>query len=74
MRKTQLLLALCAIALTGCTNKQINTDNDAPYSLGDRIISADYKGHRYIVYKGYERGGITHDPDCPCRKKDVEEP
>ena len=63
------LLALLALTLTGCTNKQISTDDSKLSTFGDRIISAEYKGHSYIIYKGVERGGITHDPDCSCREK-----
>lgn len=67
--KLPLLLALCAISLTACTNKRISTDDNELSTFGDRIISAEYKGHSYIIYKGIERGGITHDPDCQCREK-----
>lgn len=67
------LFALLALTLTGCTNKQISTDDSELSTFGDRIISAEYKGHSYIIYKGIERGGITHDPDCPCREKGGEE-
>lgn len=28
-----------------------------------------YQWHSYIIYKGYRKGGITHDPDCGCHKK-----
>ena len=63
------LLALLALTLTGCTNKQISTDDSELSTFGDRIISAEYKGHSYIIYKGVERGGITDDPDCLCREK-----
>lgn len=70
MKKLTLsILALLALTLTGCTNKQISTDDSELSTFGDRIISAEYKGHSYIIYKGIERGGITHDPDCPCKKK-----
>lgn len=70
MKKLTLtLLALLALTLTRCTNKQISTDDSELSTFGDRIISAEYKGHSYIIYKGIERGGITHDPDCPCWEK-----
>lgn len=68
-KPTLTILALLALTLTGCTNKQISTDDNELSTFGDRIISAEYKGHSYIIYKGIERGGITHDPDCPCREK-----
>ena len=35
----------------------------------DYISKAEYRGHSYIIYKGVEKGGITHDPDCPCHNK-----
>lgn len=73
MKKLALsILALLALTMMGCTNKQISTDDSELSTFGDRIISAEYKGHSYIIYKGIERGGITHDPDCPCREKGAE--
>lgn len=67
---TTLLLALCAVALTGC--KRENMRKDYGFDVYDSIQTVDYKGHRYIVYKGYRKGGITHDPDCPCHKTNSE--
>lgn len=73
MKKLTLsILALLALTMMGCTNKRISTDDSELSTFGDRIISAEYKGHSYIIYKGIERGGITHDPDCPCREKGAE--
>lgn len=73
MKKIKItLLALCAVALTGCVGEsqrdKVDTKQQSLY-LGGKIMTADYNGHRYIIYKGYRKGGITHDPDCPCRKK-----
>ena len=73
MKKLTLsILALLALTMMGRTNKQISTDDSELSTFGDRIISAEYKGHSHIIYKGIERGGITHDPDCPCREKGAE--
>lgn len=64
-----LILALCAIALTGCeelTQEQIDAD------VASHIQKVNYGGHKYLLYQlnGYQGyGGITHDPDCPCREK-----
>lgn len=67
---TILLLALSAVALTGCENptqEQIDADISA------HINEFTYKGHHYIIYRSdgvnSRIGGITHDPDCPCREK-----
>lgn len=59
-------LVLLTLALTGCISDKINEAET--FSYDDSLITADYHGHRYIIYKGFKRGGITHDPDCPCRK------
>lgn len=76
MKKITLaILALLALTLTGCEDnrtpeqKQRAIDAD----IASHIIEFNYKGHRYLLYQqvcdrgGY--GGITHDPDCPCREK-----
>lgn len=62
------ILALLAVTLTGC-------EDSTHFGMGfdDRIITMEYNGHSYIVYKGASKGGITHDPDCPCREKGGEE-
>lgn len=64
------LLALLALTLTGCGYKhgEINTDNRLNNAY-DALMKAKYEGHSYIIYKGLQKGGITHDPDCPCREK-----
>ena len=63
------LLALCAMALTGCERGKVNTNQYLLNDADDAIVSAEYNGHKYIIYKGSQKGGITHDPDCPCHQK-----
>lgn len=58
------LLTLLALTLTGC-----DETTHLGVGFGDRIVTMEHDGHSYIVYKGAERGGITHDPDCPCHQK-----
>lgn len=29
------------------------------------------KGHDYIIFDGYYKGGIVHAESCPCRTKEV---
>lgn len=70
---TLTLLALLALTLTGCMEDsqmgKVNTDQQQLNSVYDKIVTAEYNGHSYIIYKGYRKGSITHDPDCPCREK-----
>lgn len=57
MKKLTLsILALLSLTLTGC-------------GYDDTLMKAEYEGHSYIIYKGSQKGGIIHDPDCPCREK-----
>ena len=61
------LLALLALTLTGCEKENVSKDDG--FDKYDSINKAEYNGHSYIIYKGYSKGGITHDPDCPCHEK-----
>lgn len=65
------LLVMCIITLTGCggTAGKVNTEQHLLNNIDDAILSAEYNGHKYIIYKGRYQGGITHDPDCPCHQK-----
>lgn len=72
MKKLLLIAVLCVFALTGCEMPEQGLESTSGLFRED-ITTTEYNGHRYILYKGYERGGITHDPDCPCRKKGGEE-
>lgn len=70
-KQTTAILALLAMTLMGCVSKDIK---EGPgFDSWDNITTAEYNGHSYIVYKGASKGGITHDPDCPCREKGGEE-
>lgn len=63
------ILSLLALTLTGCEQGQLNTNQNRLNKIDDAIMKAEYEGHGYIIYKGWNKGGITHDPDCPCREK-----
>ncbi|MDE6330066.1 MAG: hypothetical protein K2L83_05060 [Muribaculaceae bacterium] len=75
MNRLTIILAavLCAVCLSGCVKNsqmgKVNTDQRCLNGTYDKIVTAEYRGHSYIIYKGIEKGGITHDPDCPCHKK-----
>lgn len=70
------ILALLALTLTGCENVAVNAQprqsvNRQPQN--DPCMSRIYfDGHYYVKYETNSRLGIisiTHDPDCPCKKK-----
>lgn len=74
--KLTLLLALCAVALTGCENPSANAQSQRcvieSSGVPEYLEVVKFKGHSYILFNGYKRGGITHDPDCPCHKTNSE--
>lgn len=72
--KLTLLLALCALALTGCENPTANAQSQRIESHGmpECLEVVKFRGHSYILFNGYKRGGIIHDPDCPCHKTNTE--
>ena len=69
-KPTLTILALLALTLAGCGYKHGEIDtNNRLNNVDDALMKAEYEGHSYIIYKGSQKGGITHDPDCSCREK-----
>lgn len=64
-KPTLTLLALLALTLAGC-EKPTQDEVDNMYSRD--LVTVNYRGHSYILYKALKQCGITHDPDCPCQK------
>lgn len=78
MNKTKLLIfAMLALTLTGCKKhtpkeKQQIQERLQKIDDGNRrddLHTVEYNGHSYIIYQGRYKGGIIHDPDCPCHQK-----
>ncbi len=78
MKKLTLtLLALLVLTLTGCkkpTPEERQQIQERLQQIDDKnrrddLHTVEYNGHSYIIYQGRYKGGITHDPDCPCREK-----
>ena len=72
------ILAMLALTLTGCGENrwkqgEVDTSRNRLNNIDDALMKAEFEGHSYIIYKGSQKGGITHDPDCPCREKGGEE-
>ena len=68
---TILAAVLCAVCLSGCDGDKTQEQIDA--YMESHITEFYYNGHKFLLYKQmYAKGGvggITHDPDCPCREK-----
>ena len=70
MKKILAILILLVALLASCNNaskqEQLQQFSD------ENFYEIEYKGHSYIMFmysfghQGY--AGITHNPDCPCKK------
>ena len=74
-KPTLTILALLTLMLTGCIKEtKEQCDERYSYDISDDIEVITYKGHNYIVLSATKWcNGITHDPDCPCKKKGGED-
>lgn len=74
-KPTLTLLALLALALTGCENNQANTETDIESGVSRKLKAERITrfGHSYVyfydIYGGYGPVNVIHDPDCPRREK-----
>ena len=53
----------------------INNDENNPKEVSNGWGKVKFDNHIYVQYRsmsGY-RGGLTHDPDCPCKSKGIRE-
>ncbi len=66
------LISMCFILSCDSNNtKDIKATKDA--IGGNKITIEKYKDHTYIVMDSFHRKyGITHDPDCECKKEKVQ--
>lgn len=65
-----LSLAL-ALIFSGCESPRAEAERlekehtQAKTDFGiDTLYTVAHDGHRFIVFSGYQRGGILHHPDC----------
>lgn len=61
----------CAI-LNDSRSNRIRTLHDdlsvRPLGINEEWSYVEWNGHRYVKWHYLNLGGITHDPDCPCKK------
>lgn len=68
-KKLIFICCACGICLSSCTHP---TQEERDNSFSNCVEKVNYQGHQYILYignmlyMGNSRGGICHDPDCPC--------
>lgn len=55
----------------GCKEPTTNTSNNIKQeertdSGSYRVERDSYKGHTYLIFNGWKKLGMVHDPDCVC--------
>ena len=77
MKKIILILSfLLTLTFTGCKiptpdeRKRMEEESRKidEANIRNELHTVDYDGHSYIIYESYKRGGIIHNPDCPCHQ------
>jgi len=68
MRKVIFIVAI--LLLAGCSGNLNSDGTHRPVGTWRRV---KFEGHTYIQFLGYRRGGITHDPDCLCKRRGSDE-
>lgn len=69
MKKILIILVLLVALLTSCSH---GSQDELQQIVNNGFHEVEYKGHSYIMFKyavgnaGY--AGLTHNPDCPCKK------
>lgn len=59
----------CAILNDSRSNRTRHDDLSVrPLERNEEWHYVEWNGHRYVKWHYLNRGGITHDPDCPCKK------
>jgi len=63
MKKLLLLTSIFLVA--GCGE---NKKPETRFGMGtNQIFVETVRGHDYVIYDGYYKGGIVHAESCPCK-------
>lgn len=74
MKKSIIALAIVAVALlVGCCPGEPKDPNSVIQSNPSFFHKESWNGHVYILWIYGQQGGMTHDPDCPCKEAKKEE-
>lgn len=73
--KKVLILILAAMCCGGCevnnasVSKTTSRSRSYEIELMARDLSAvEIEGHIYLIFHGYNKGGIIHAEHCPCKR------
>lgn len=67
MKYILITLLFLGIGCSEQTDTKPKEDNTVRTDGGEYIIKHVYhKEHKYLIFEGWKKVGIVHDPDCLC--------
>ena len=63
--KKPILLTLIPIMMVGCEYEEPESRFG---NSTNEIFVTTVRGHDYVIYDGYCKGGIVHAESCPCKQ------
>lgn len=68
--KEKIYLLLFALPLiVGCESLSEGKVDRKIVGSTDEIYIVEVEGHKYVIYDGYNQGGIIHAESCPCKER-----
>jgi hypothetical protein len=69
MKKLALVFVV-ALGFTSCADKpDVKASRDYIINVDNSVEVMTIEGHDYMIYDGYNSGGICHSESCPCKNK-----
>ena len=69
MKKKIYLLLLALPLIVGCGAQSEEKNGRKIVGITDEIYTVEVEGHKYVIYDGYNQGGIVHAESCPCKER-----
>lgn len=70
MKEKIYLLLFALLLIVGCKPSSNGKENGKIVGLTDEIYIVEVEGHKYVIYDGYNQGGIVHAESCSCKEKE----
>ena len=69
MKEKIYLLLFTLLLIVGCETSDNGKENGKIVGSTDEIYIMEVEGHKYVIYDGYNQGGIIHAESCPCKER-----
>lgn len=70
MKEKIYLLLFALLLIVGCKSLSEGKEDRKIVGNTDEIYIVEVEGHKYVIYDGYNQGGIIHAESCSCKEKE----